>query len=277
VVATPIGNLDDLSPRALSVLRSVSAIAAEDTRITRRLLARNELSTPLVSHHAHSAPHRLERLLARLRDGDLALVTDAGTPGVSDPGTELVKRAIAEGHRVAPIPGPSAIAAALSVSGLPADSYLFLGFLPRKQRARTQALASVADMPHTLVLYEAPHRIAACLTDLADVLGDRSAAIARELTKKHEEVWHGSLPDAVAHFTMTEPRGEFTIVVAGLAPAEAAERRRWDESAVRAAVIEARDAGDSPRPAAKLIAARSGWASSDVYRIWHAQDSEEAP
>ncbi|MEK7874335.1 MAG: 16S rRNA (cytidine(1402)-2'-O)-methyltransferase, partial [Chloroflexota bacterium] len=188
VVATPIGNMEDLTARALRILREVQLIAAEDTRTTRKILARHGITTPLVSFHEHNKSARLPALLDALADKDVALVSDAGTPLVSDPGYELVVEAVRRGYRVAPVPGPSAVTAALAVAGLPADQFTFLGFLPRDKKARSRLLAEVGSQPRTIVAFEAPHRVRASLADMALALGDRRMAVCRELTKLYEEV-----------------------------------------------------------------------------------------
>src|SRR5262245_26574054 len=219
LVATPIGNLEDISLRALRVLREASLIAAEDTRHTRKLLTHFEISTPLTSYHEHSGPARTEVIVAALAQGDVALVSDAGTPLLSDPGQALVRAALAAGHAVVPIPGPSAAIAALVASGLPTNQFSFLGFLPRKTSDRRAALARFAQAPVTLILYEAPHRLLACLDDALATLGDRQATLARELTKVHEEFRRGRLAALRADYVDGEaPRGEFTIVIAGAEP-----------------------------------------------------------
>jgi 16S rRNA (cytidine1402-2'-O)-methyltransferase len=217
VVATPIGNLSDVTLRSLDVLRSVAIVAAEDTRLTRRLFARHDIDTRLVSYHAQSPPSRLAQLIGRLEAGeDLALVTDAGTPLVSDPGAELVREWIDRGGRVVPVPGASAVLTALVASGLPAARWAFEGFLPRRGRERRERVAAIASDERTSVLFEAPGRVAATLRDLAEACGaDRPAAVCRELTKLHEEVRRGSLADLVAGAEADPPRGEVTIVVAG--------------------------------------------------------------
>jgi len=206
VVGTPIGNLEDVSLRALRVLSEVDLIAAEDTRRTRKFLTRYEINTPLTSYHEHNKLTKLDELVSTLQQKDVALVSEAGMPGLSDPGYELIEAAIARGIPVVPVPGPSALITALVVSGLPTDSFLFLGFLPRRRKQRRQLLASVARERRTLVAFEAPHRLRASLADLKDVLGDRRIALARELTKMHEEVWRGSLSQALAHFERTLPK-----------------------------------------------------------------------
>jgi 16S rRNA (cytidine1402-2'-O)-methyltransferase len=223
LVATPIGNLEDITLRALRVLREVPLIAAEDTRQTRKLLTHFGISTPLTSYHEHSHIARREALVAALAAGDVALVSDAGTPALSDPGQDLVRDAIAAGYPVVPIPGPAAAISALVASGLSTDTFTFLGFLPRKSTERQAALARVRTAPQTLVLYEAPHRLRATLADLRAVLGDRQMAAARELTKLHEEWLRGPISAIQAHYAAgaTEPRGEYTLVVAGALPGEA--------------------------------------------------------
>ncbi|HEU5440248.1 MAG TPA: 16S rRNA (cytidine(1402)-2'-O)-methyltransferase [Ktedonobacterales bacterium] len=223
LVATPIGNLEDITLRALRVLREVPLIAAEDTRQTRKLLTHFGIATPLTSYHEHSHIARREALVAALAAGDVALVSDAGTPALSDPGQDLVRDAIAAGYPVVPIPGPAAAISALVASGLSTDTFTFLGFLPRKSAERRAALARVRTAPQTLVLYEAPHRLRATLADLRAVLGDRQMAAARELTKLHEEWLRGPISAIQAHYAAgaTEPRGEFTLVVAGAPSGEA--------------------------------------------------------
>ena len=217
VVATPIGNLGDVTLRALEVLRSVPLVVAEDTRLTRRLWARHEITTRIESFHAHSGPARLAALIEHLAKGsDLALVTDAGTPLVSDPGEELVAAWAARGGLIVPIPGPSAALAALVASGLHAARFAFEGFLPRRGKERRERLAAIAQDEHTTILFEAPGRAAATLADLASSCGaERPASLSRELTKLHEETWRGSLADLAARAATTPPRGEITIVVSG--------------------------------------------------------------
>ena len=216
VVATPIGNLEDLSARAARVLREVRVIASEDTRHSRLLLQRYDISTPLVSYHEHNERSRTPELLRRLQAGEsVALVSDAGTPVLSDPGFTLVRQAIAAGVPVVPVPGASAITAALSVAGLPADRFAFLGFLPRKVGERRRALEAVARIPWTLVLFEAPHRVVHTMRDLHAVLGNRQVAVMRELTKQFEEVIRGTVSQVAERLQQTPPRGELTLVIAG--------------------------------------------------------------
>jgi 16S rRNA (cytidine1402-2'-O)-methyltransferase len=215
VVATPIGNLGDITARALETLGAVSLVAAEDTRRTGLLLRHFGIATPRVSYHAHNRRARLPRLLDALTRGDVALVTDAGTPGVSDPGAELVAAAVAQGHEVLAVPGPSAAVAAVSVSGLPAAPFHVVGFLPRRGPQRRRALQGMDDWPGCIVLFEAPHRLRPALADLAAVWGERRVAICCELTKRFESVLHTTLNGAAAHFAEVTPRGEFTLVVEG--------------------------------------------------------------
>ena len=216
VVGTPIGNLEDLSPRAARVLRTVALVAAEDTRVTRRLLNHLEARPRLVSFHEHNWRERLEPVLQALEEGDAALVSDAGMPGVSDPGRELVAAAAARGVRIESVPGPSAVTTALAVSGLPADAFQFLGFLPRRRRERQARLREAAASPLTLALFEAPHRLRATLEDITLIFGERPIAVCRELTKLHEEVFRGTAAAALEHFDA--PRGEFALVIAGASP-----------------------------------------------------------
>ncbi|MDR7470637.1 MAG: 16S rRNA (cytidine(1402)-2'-O)-methyltransferase [Armatimonadota bacterium] len=218
VVGTPIGNLEDVTLRALRVLGAVDVIACEDTRHTRTLLQRHGITRPLVSYHEHNERERAPQLVRRLLAGeDVALVSDAGMPGISDPGFHLVTQAVAAGVAVIPVPGPSAVTAALSVAGLPAERFLFLGFLPRARKARQRTLREVAGIPATLVFFEAPHRVHETLADAAAVLGPRRAALVREATKVHEEVLRGPLPDLACRIAERRLRGEITLVVEGAA------------------------------------------------------------
>jgi 16S rRNA (cytidine1402-2'-O)-methyltransferase len=222
VVGTPIGNLEDMTFRAIAVLQQVAAIAAEDTRHTGKLLAHFQIKTPQISYHEHNAASRIPELLGRLVQGEaLAIVTDAGMPGISDPGTELVAAAVAAGLPVVPIPGVTAVITALAAAGQPTDRFTFEGFMPAKEQPRQRYLETLQTEPRTLVFYESPHRLREALASLVVALGaDRPVTLARELTKLHEEFWRGTLGAAVAHYKATEPKGEFTIVVAGAAARE---------------------------------------------------------
>src|SRR5574337_516603 len=216
VVATPIGNLEDLSFRAVRVLREVKVIACEDTRHTRLLLQRYAIATPLVSYHEHNERARTPELVRRLQAGEsVALVSDAGTPLLSDPGFTLIREAIAAGVPVVPIPGPSAITVALSAAGLPTDRFVFLGFLPRRSAERRRVLEAVQTIPWTLVLFEAPTRVEATLKDLQAILGERPVAVLRELTKRFEEILRGTLTEVIAQAQGRRLRGEVTVVVGG--------------------------------------------------------------
>ena len=220
VVGTPIGNLEDITLRALRVLREVGLIAAEDTRTTRKLMTHFDIHTPLVSYHDFSGPGRTRRLIERLADTDVALVSDAGMPGLSDPGYPLIRAAIDAEIPVTTVPGPSALVSALVLSGLPTHAFQYLGFLPRKAGARRRALERVASGADTLVVYESPHRLVACLADVESVLGPRPVVAARELTKRFEEIVRGSATELRAHFEQTPPRGEFVLVIGGNAAAD---------------------------------------------------------
>jgi 16S rRNA (cytidine1402-2'-O)-methyltransferase len=253
VVATPIGNLADITLRAIRVLSDVDVIAAEDTRTTRKLLAHHGIRTPLVSYHEHNEAIRTPELLERLKTGEsVALVSEAGTPSISDPGFRLVEGAIAGGIGVEPVPGPSAILAAIVVSGLPSDSFVFEGFLPRRSGERKRRLHGLASEKRTLVFFEAPHRLDACLQDMLEVLGDRRAALCRELTKLHEEVQRSSLTKLAASIQRAPVKGELVIVVEGaveIAPD------------IDAAVDEALDLvgrGGSVREATRAVAQQRG-------------------
>jgi 16S rRNA (cytidine1402-2'-O)-methyltransferase len=213
VVATPIGNLEDISLRALRVLREVKLIAAEDTRKTRRLLNAYDIETPLTSYHEHSKRAKLDYLLGYLEKEDLALVSEAGMPGLSDPGYDLIVAAIERGISVVSVPGPSAVITALVVSGLPTDQFVYVGFLPRRKGQRQRLLSSISDEARTIVAFEAPHRVREALTDIEEILGDRRVSVCRELTKVHEEVFRGRMSQAREHFA--EPRGEFSLVIEG--------------------------------------------------------------
>lgn len=264
VVATPIGNLEDVTLRALRVLREVKLIAAEDTRTTRKLLTHYDIHTPLTSFHDFSGPEKRQHLLEVLSGQDVALVSEAGMPGISDPGFDLIRDAITAGIPVVPVPGPSALISALAVSGLPTDKFMYLGFLPRRKAERRTLFQSVAALPVTLVAFESPHRVLDSLNDALTVLGNRPVAVARELTKLYEEVWRGTLAEAIDHFEAAGPRGEFTLVI-GWAEAE---QTAWEVEQVRAALVELREAGVFGKRAAKIVAQQSGWPSREVYQIW---------
>jgi 16S rRNA (cytidine1402-2'-O)-methyltransferase len=269
VVATPIGNLEDVTLRAIRVLKEVKLIAAEDTRKTKRLLDHYGISTPMTSYYEHNKMTKLEYLLRFLETDDLALVSEAGMPGISDPGYELVVAAAKQGVRVVPIPGSSAIVAAVAVSGLPTDQFTYLGFLPRKKSERVRLLEQVSQEPRTLVAFEAPHRLTDALMDLLEVLGDRRLAVVREVTKLHEEVFRGTTSEAIEHFQ--QPRGEFTIVIEG------------NRNEVRPALTpeiqnEIRDLQRRGMPAKEAIArlsATTGLPRKELYQAWLALKRSE--
>ena len=270
VVATPIGNLEDITLRALRVLRDAALIAAEDTRRTRKLLAHHRIPGRLVSLREHNEQTRAPVLVRRLLDGDsIAVVTDAGTPGLSDPGAVLVRAAADAGVPVVPVPGASAVLAALVASGLPAEPVTFAGFLPAGAGDRRRALAALRGLPHTLVLFEAPHRLRRTLEDLLEALGDRRIAVARELTKVHEEVYRATLSETVRRFSAEPPRGEFTLVIEGAvdrgADAEGAEAAR---AAAREILRRAAAGGCSSQESVRRAVEATGLRRNEVYRLW---------
>ena len=263
LVATPIGNLEDITARALRVLREAGLIAAEDTRHTRQLLAHFDIHSPMTSYYEHNKLAKLDQILSALAAGDVALVSDAGTPGLSDPGYELVRAALHAGHAVVPIPGPSALLAALVASGLPTDAFVYLGFLPRKGSDRQRLFASAVREPRTLVAFEAPHRLLDTLRDVEATLGDRPVAVARELTKLHEEIFRGTASTARAHFAEKEILGEITLVVGG---APEAAQEPWDEARVRGEVARLVSAGMKRKEASRLVAELASWPVREVYQ-----------
>ena len=262
LVATPIGNLEDISSRALRILRQVRMIAAEDTRQTIKLLNHYEIHTPLSSYHEHNKLTRLNQVLSTLAEGDVALVSDAGTPALNDPGYELVRAVLHAGHHVSPIPGPCAPVAALVASGLPTDAFLYLGYLPRKSHDRQQTLQQVYNTPYTLIFLESPHRLLDGLKDILGVLGDRQISIARELTKLYEDIFRGTVQQAVEHFTAHPPRGEITLVIAG----KQGPKELWDQGALDKAISEALQASLPATQIASQLAGVSGWSRREVYR-----------
>jgi 16S rRNA (cytidine1402-2'-O)-methyltransferase len=262
VVGTPIGNLADITERAISTLGMVDLVAAEDTRRTGRLLSRLGLKVRMRSLFEGNEKERTPELLARLREGkDVALVSDAGMPGISDPGYRLVRACADEGIDVRVVPGPSAVTAALVVSGLPVERFVFEGFLPRRTSERRQRLRDLADDPRTVVLFESPLRLATLLRDVLDELGDRRVAVARELTKLHEEVIRGRAAEIIATLAGSEPRGEVVVVIEGAGPLE--------EPALEELVAEARtlvDGGMRKRDAAAVVAGERGASTNAIYQ-----------
>jgi 16S rRNA (cytidine1402-2'-O)-methyltransferase len=264
LVATPIGNLEDISPRALRILREAVLIAAEDTRHTGTLLKHFEINSPLTSYFEHNKIHKLDRILEALAGGDVALVSDAGTPAINDPGYELVQAALASGFDVRPVPGPSAPIAALTVSGLPTDSFLYLGYLPHKASERRTRLKEISQQSFTLIFLESPHRVVDALEDILSVLGDRRICVAREMTKMFEEFWRGPVSGAIGHFKSKEPRGEFTLVIEGK---KTEDRGRWTEEELLDAIKKELQAGKSAKEISAELAEASGWNKREVYGL----------
>lgn len=265
--ATPIGNLEDITYRVVRLLREVSLIAAEDTRHTRKLLAHFDIHTPLTAYHEHNKQAKGPELVERLLAGeDIALVSDAGMPGISDPGADLVRLALAAGAAVVPVPGPNAALTALVASGLDTTTFTFIGFLPKTKKKRHEWLAVLAPLPHTLIFYEAPHRLTATLTELREFLGDRPAVAGRELTKKFEEFVRGTLASLLEHYQSHEPRGEFTLIVAGAGKAPAEPQPALAEVPLADAVAALVAAGRPKKEAIRTVAAERGLSRREVYQ-----------
>lgn len=262
IVATPIGNLEDITLRALRILKEVGLIAAEDTRKTRNLLNHYGIATPLTSYYEHNKIYKLEFILSSLETVDVALVSSAGMPGVSDPGYELVKAALQRNYTVVPVPGASAVISALAVSGLPTDSFLFLGFLPPRQTARRRFLQKYIDVESTLITLEAPHRLRETLEDMIVVFGERQIAVCRELTKMHEEIYLGTLTEALAHFLI--PRGEFTMVIAGKKEDAAPQVKNDIEKQLRVL----KQSGVSAKTAISQLMTHSKLNRKELYQAW---------
>jgi 16S rRNA (cytidine1402-2'-O)-methyltransferase len=264
LVATPIGNLEDISPRALRILREAVLIAAEDTRHSGALLKHFEIKSQLTSYFEHNKIKKLDFILEKLSEGDVALVSDAGTPAINDPGYELVKAALASGFDVRPVPGPSAAIAALAVSGLPTDSFLYLGYLPNKSTERRKAVGQVSNLTYTLIFLESPHRIVDSLEDILSVLGDRQICVAREMTKLYEEFWRGPVSGAIDHFKSKEPRGEFTLVIAGK---KTEDPGRWTEEDLLQAIKKELKKDKPAKELSSELAQQSGWNKKEVYSL----------
>jgi 16S rRNA (cytidine1402-2'-O)-methyltransferase len=262
IVATPIGNLEDISRRALRILGEVGLIAAEDTRKTKRLLTTYGIKTPLTSYHEHNKQQKLPHLLNYLEERDVALVSEAGMPGISDPGYELIATAIQRDIPVVPIPGPSAIIAALAASGLPAYQFTYLGFLPRRKGERRRFLESLAAEPRTLVAFESPRRLRTTLSDMVEVLGNRRVAVCRELTKLHEEIFRGTISEAIEHFL--QPRGEFTLVIEGESKVDKPRLTEEVEKELR----RLREEGFTAREATARLSRATGISKKELYRAW---------
>jgi len=262
IIATPIGNLEDITLRAIRTLKEVKLIAAEDTRKTRQLLTAFDIKTPTTSYHEHNKLTKLDYLLKVLEQDDIALVSDAGTPGISDPGYELIKAVAKQNVKIIPVPGPSVITSALVVSGLPTDSFCFLGFLPHKSGDRKKLLKARMDERSTLILFESPHRIEASLKDMLQIWGDRQIAVCREMTKIHEEIFRGTLSQAAGYFT--SPRGEFTLVVAGKKEGNKIEIK-FD---IEKQLADMKKAGISAREVISQIAEKTSLSRKELYQAW---------
>ena len=265
IVGTPIGNLEDMTFRAVRILQSVDLIAAEDTRHTGRLLQHFQVTSPQISYHDHNRNHRIPELLEKLHQGKaIALVTDAGMPGISDPGYELVKACIKAGITVIPIPGASAVITALSAAGLPTDRFVFEGFLPAKGKERKERLEFLTSETRTIIFYEAPHRLRQTLQNLGEVLGiEREIVLARELTKLHEEFWRGDISGAITHYTERQPQGEYTLVVAGIQP----ESPQLSEAELKAELQQLMAAGISRSQASRQLAKVTSVSRSQLYQL----------
>lgn len=264
LVATPIGNLEDMSPRAVRILKESILIAAEDTRHTATLLKHFDIQTKTTSYWEHNKLKKQDFVLDKLSHGDVALVSDAGTPAINDPGYELVRAALASGFDVVPIPGPSAPLSALTVSGLPTDSFLYLGFLPHKTSERHTFIQQVVGMPYTLIFLESPHRLMESLEDLLSILGDRRICVAREMTKKFEEYWRGNISGAVEYFKTQPVRGEFTLVVEGKLESET---EKWTEEMLLEEINKRLLAETPAREISAQLARSSGWNKKDIYAL----------
>ena len=268
LVATPIGNLQDISPRALETLRAVSLIAAEDTRTAKQLLAHFDIHTPVTSFFEHSKQNKMNLLCDALDAGDVAVISEAGMPGINDPGYELVCAAIAREHRVSPIPGPSAVLAALVASGIAANAFLYVGFLPREPQARRKFLRELASERDTIVAFETPHRLRDALGDMENIFGaTRQICVARELTKLFEEFQRGTIAQMRAHFAQHEPRGEFTLVIAGASHAARAAQVEWDDARVKREFKKLIAQGVPRTEAVKRIAKQSGRERRQIYDL----------
>ena len=272
LVATPIGNLEDMSPRAVRVLREASLIAAEDTRHTGKLLKHFEIETPLTSYFEHNKLNKLDFILDKLSSGDVALVSDAGTPAINDPGYELVRAALASNYDVMPVPGPSAPITALAISGLPTDSFLYLGYLPSKTSERHKRLQEVESQPYTLIFFESPHRIIESLEDILSVLGDRRICVAREMTKLFEEYWRGTVSGAVEYFKSQPARGEFTLVIEGKTKEE---RSKWTKAELLGEIKKELKQDKSAKDISIELAKQSGWNKKEIYRLINQRESND--
>jgi len=263
LIATPIGNLEDISTRALRILNEVNLIAAEDTRRTRKLLTHFDIHTPITSYFEHNKLIKLEEIKSTLNGGNVALVSDAGTPVINDPGYELVLAVIEAGYDVSPVPGPCAPIAALTASGLPADKFIYMGYLPRKSSQRKSVIEGIKNLPYSLVFLESPHRLRDSLSEMNNVLGNRKVAVARELTKLHEEIYRGKLEDALQYFSAQAPRGEFTLVVSG----KETSKECWSEERLKSEIENYLKRDESPSNVAAILAESSGIPRRKIYNM----------
>jgi 16S rRNA (cytidine1402-2'-O)-methyltransferase len=262
VVATPIGNLEDITFRAVRTLKEVKLIAAEDTRKTRRLLSAYNIKTPTTSYHEHNKLTKLDYILGRLKSEDVALVSDAGMPGISDPGYELISAVVRCNIPVIPVPGPSVLVTALVLSGLPTGSFYFLGFLPHKAGERRRILAAAAKLPQTLITFESPHRINEALQDMQAILGNRRMAVCRELTKLHEEIFRGTINEALEHFTA--PKGEFTLVIAG----NTEKTKPVIDQNMEDRLLQMQKSGITAKAAISQLVGETGLSRKELYMAW---------
>ena len=263
LVSTPIGNLEDISARALRILKQVILIAAEDTRRTGKLLKHYGINTRLISYHDHNKSKKIETIIRELIKGDVALVSDAGTPVLNDPGYELVKAALEEDIQVSPIPGPASPIAALVASGLPSDSFLYLGYFPRKTTLRKQLLLSVEELPYTLIFLETPQRLFDSLNGILEILGDREICVAREITKLHEEFFRGRIHDAIEYYSGSNLKGEITLVVSGREMAS----ETWSEEKMISELRSRNLQGTSASSISKHLAEVSGWPRREIFNL----------
>ncbi|MBL8091707.1 MAG: 16S rRNA (cytidine(1402)-2'-O)-methyltransferase [Anaerolineales bacterium] len=264
LVATPIGNLEDMNPRGVRILKESLLIAAEDTRHTKILLDHFQIKTPYTSYFEHNKIHKLDLILDTLSQGDVALVSDAGTPAINDPGYELVKAALSASFDVRPVPGPSAPISALTVSGLPTDSFLYLGYLPHKKTERKKTLTEIYGQPYTLIFLESPHRLLDSLADIQETLGNRRICIAREMTKMYEEYFRGDITEAISYFKSKEPRGEFTLVIEGK---KKEEKEKWTEEELLKAIKKELKKDKSAKEISSELAESSGWNKKEIYNL----------
>ena len=264
IVATPIGNLEDITLRALRILGEVDLIAAEDTRVTRKLLDRHKLKTHLVSYHAHNYRRQIPKILKTLSQKNVALVSDAGMPGISDPGAELVNAVSKSNITIVPIPGPSAITTAIAASGLEGDQFIFVGFWPRRSSERKKLLEVLSSDPKALVVFETPHRFKKSLSDVLSVFGNRQITVCREMTKIHEEIFRGTITDALLHFS--RPIGEFTLIIHGAQPLKP-DNEGLEKNAITSLTL-LRHQGLKAKEAVATVVQETGLPKSRVYKIW---------